>query len=177
MQFLKILIIQFTFLLGGRLMPLLAQGTPEFKVKAVFLYNFTQFVDWPPGTFATSQSPLIIGILGTDPFGPYLQETVAGEKINGHPLIIIHYKAIEEVSGCHILFINTGNKRDKVMGGLRGRSILTVSDATDFTKLGGMIRFFTKDNKMKLEINLEAAKASNLAISSKLLRLAEIYKP
>ena len=165
-------------MLSGRIAISAQTTTPEYKLKAVFLYNFTQFIDWPPSSFATAHSPLIIGILGTDPFGTYLTETVAGEKINGHSLIITHYKTAEEANGCHILFVNTDNKKqDKVITGLHGRNILTVSDAPDFTKQGGIIKFFTKSNKIKLEINLEAAKAANLAISSKLLRLAEIYTP
>ena len=67
----------------------LAAQTPrasEYQIKAVFLFNFAQFVDWPPGAFPDSTAPLVIGVLGDDPFGPYLDETVRGETVRGRPL-------------------------------------------------------------------------------------------
>src|SRR5258705_10422484 len=67
-------------------------ATPEYQVKAAFLFNFTQFVEWPPSSFTSAQAPFVIGILGKDPFGTYLEEIISGERINGHPLVIEHYK-------------------------------------------------------------------------------------
>jgi hypothetical protein len=159
--------------------PLPAQkpGSREYQLKAVFLYNFTQFVEWPSSSFSSDKAPMIIGILGTDPFGSYLEETVAGEKINGHPLLVQRYNSIEEAAECHVLFINVADKkeREQIMTKLKGRNILTVSDAPDFLEQGGMIRFFTRQGKIKLEVNLEQTKMANLVMSSKLLRLVEIY--
>jgi hypothetical protein len=160
----------------------LAAQTPpnrEYQLKAVFLYNFTQFVEWPTNSFTSDQSPMIIGILGTDPFGSYLEETIAGEKINGHPLRIQHYNTVEEIGACQVLFINVADKvkREQIIAKLKGRNILTVSDSPDFLLQGGMIRFFTRQDKIKLQVNLEEAKTANLVISSKLLRLVEIFVP
>lgn len=151
----------------------------EYELKAVFLFNFSQFVEWPPASFPTAQAPLVIGILGKNPFGSYLEELVTGEKVNGHAVTIQYYNSVEEIRACHILFINLAEtkKTERAIGDLKGRNILTVSDASDFSAEGGMIRFFTRDNKIKFEINLEASKAAALTISSKLLRLAEIFTP
>ena len=148
----------------------------EYQVKAVFLFNFTQFVEWPVDAFPEPQTSFIIGILGKDPFENYLEQTVTGEKVNGHPLVIRHYKNIEEIKTCHILFINQAeiNKQDQAIINLKGKFILTVSDGNDFIQRGGMIRFITKDNKIQIEINPDAARESNLTISSKLLRIAEV---
>ena len=152
---------------------------PEYQVKAAFLFNFTQFVEWPPSSFSTPQAPLVIGVFGKDPFGSYLKETIAGEKMDGHPLVIQHYSNIEDLRTCHILFINETEtyKVKQVIESLKGRSILTVSDKPDFIKNGGMIRLFIENNKTKLRINPEATKAANLVISSKLLRIAEVFVP
>src|SRR5688500_14600078 len=116
------------------------QPSREYQLKAVFLFNFTQFVEWPGNSFSSDQAPLVIGILGTDPFGSYLEEIVAGEKINGHPLLIQRYNNVEEIETCQILFINVTetNKREEIITRLKGRNILTVSDAPDFAKQGGM---------------------------------------
>jgi hypothetical protein len=170
------------FLLGvslltmGWVVPQRSATSPEYQVKAVFLFNFTQFVEWPANAFPEEQAPLVIGVLGEDPFGPYLDETVQGEKVNGHPLLVRRFYDSEDVRTCHILFISGAmtEKRKQVFADLKGRSVLTVGDATDFARQGGMVRFFTENNKIRIRINLDATKAANLNISSKLLRLAEI---
>jgi len=147
----------------------------EYQVKAVFLFNFSQFVEWPAQSFQDTNA-LIIGILGDDPFGAYLDEAVRGEEVNGHPLVVNRYKHIDDVKACHILFINAAETHQlkQVFANLKSRSILTVSDGDNFTKQGGMIRFFTENNKTRIRINLNATRDANLTISSKLLRLADI---
>lgn len=151
----------------------------EYQIKAIFLFNFTQFVEWPTTSFSSDQEPLVIGILGKDPFGTYMKETIEGEKINGRQLIVQHYNNVAEIKTCHIVFINIekANNLSEVILSLKGRNILTVGDSNGFLQHGGMVRFFTKNNKIQLQINPEAAKAANLIISSKLLRLAEIFVP
>lgn len=153
--------------------------TREYKIKAAFLFNFTQFVELPGGSFSSPQSPFVIGILGKNPFGSYLEETVAGEMANGHPIVVRYFDNVEDVKASHVLFVNITDptKLELVIASLEGRNILTVSDAPYFLTKGGMIRFYTKNNKTQLQINLEAVKATNLVVSSKLLRLAEIFTP
>jgi hypothetical protein len=151
-------------------------STREYQVKAAFLFNFTQFVEWPAQCFSNPESKAIIGVLGKDPFGTYLEETIAGETINKHPLVIQRFNTVDEITNCHILFINISdkNKLKAILEKLKGKNILTVSDANGFAKLGGMVRLYTKDDKINIQVNLEAAKEENLIISSKLLKLAEI---
>jgi hypothetical protein len=151
--------------------------TREYQLKAVFLYNFTQFVNWPDNAFENDQSPLVIGVMGENPFGNYLVQTVAGEKINGRPMIVQHFKNDEEIKSCHILFINIreAGTVEQVLTAVQGKNILTVSDHADFIKQGGMIQFVTS-NKIKLRVNMDACKKTGIVLSSKLLRLAEIIK-
>jgi len=180
--FKKLLLVRFviTILLLVINYPVVAMKQPaqEYQLKAVFLFNFTQFVDWPPSSFDTDQSPVVIGVLGDNPFGSYLDETVSGESIKGHPVVVHYYKNAEDIETCHILFVTLTEitMRKNVIETLKGKDILTVSDAVHFAAEGGMIRFFIANNKIKLQINLESAKASKMVFSSKLLRLAEIYK-
>jgi hypothetical protein len=148
----------------------------EYQIKAVFLYNFAQFVDWPPEAFADPHAPLVIGILGDDPFGASIDEAVRGETVNNRPMEIRRFKDGDDYSNCHILFISQSEagRIDEVLGRLKGRSILTVSDIDGFSKVGGIIRFVIENSKVRLRINLEASKQARLRISSKLLRPAEI---
>jgi len=151
----------------------------EYELKAVFLYNFAQFVEWPATAFSNSEAPLVIGVVGKNPFGARLKDIVSGEKVNGHEVTVQYYDNAEDIGKCHILFINLSeaNKREQVLELLKGRNILTVSDVSGFPAEGGMIRLFTRDNKIRFEVNLEASRAAGLTISSKLLRLAEIFTP
>jgi len=155
-------------------------ATPrEYEVKAVFLFNFARFVEWPASAFSETESPLVIGVLGQDPFGPYLDETVRGEMVNKHRLTVERYSRVEDIKKCHILFIG-GSEKDRlkqILAKLNGTNILTVGDSDDFARNGGMIRFVTEKSKIRLRINLEAVKAASLTISSKVLRPAEIVSP
>lgn len=150
--------------------------SPEYQVKAVFLFNFTQFVEWPDKILSTDNEPLIIGILGDDPFGAFLDETIKGETVNGHPLTVQRFTKIDQLTTCHVLFICQTEKKQlkDILLSVEHKNILTVSDINNFAKQGGIIRFVTENNKTRLRINLEAAKKEGLTISSKLLRLAEI---
>jgi hypothetical protein len=148
----------------------------EYNIKAAFIYNFTQFIEWPEDSFENAASPFVIGILGKDPFGPAINETVEGEKVQGHPIIIQRYSSLQEIKECHILFVSnteSGNIKE-IIAGLRNKNILTVSDIPGFPVEGGMIGFMMENNKTKLQINPSIAKAADINISSKLLRLAEI---
>jgi hypothetical protein len=153
-----------------------AAPAPEYQLKAVFLFNFAQFVEWPQEAFPDAQTPLTIGVLGEDPFGAYLDATVRGETVNGRPLVVQHFLRVDEIKTCHILFISRseGNRLEQILTVLKGRSILTVSDLSHFAARGGIVRFYTDRNKIRLRINVAAAKAASLTISSKLLRPAEI---
>jgi hypothetical protein len=168
------------FALGGWLAGLAilgAQTAPsnEYQLKAVFLFNFTQFVEWPREAFVDPDEPLIIGVLGADPFGPYLDQTVQGEKINGRAIEVRRYRSVAEIQACHVLFISqseTPRMRD-ILSRLRTRSILTVGDSDNFAQHGGIIRFYTDKGRIKLRVNLDSAKEARLTISSKLLRAAD----
>jgi hypothetical protein len=156
-----------------------AAPTPEYQIKAVFLFNFAQFVEWPAAAFTDEHAPLIIGVLGEDPFGAQLDDAVRGEVIGGRPLQVQRYRRAEDVGPCHILFISRSEsgQLDRLLARLKGRSLLTVGDTEAFNRAGGMVRFVTENNKIRLRINVEAAKAVDLVISSKLLRPAMIFNP
>ena len=153
-----------------------AQTSSEYQVKAVFLYNFTRFVDWPATSFESANSPFVIGILGSDPFGTYIDETVSGESTGEHPIVIKRFKTVKDIDNCHILFINSTDAEaiKSILADTKEKKILTVSDANNFASLGGIIGFFIENNKIRMQINTEAAKAASLSISSKLLGVAKI---
>lgn len=150
-----------------------AQATAD-QVKAVFLFHFTQFVEWPAKALPNDNSPFIIGITGNDPFGNYIDATVEGEKVRSHPIIVKRYKSAKEAADCQILYISSNFTQ--AISELLNKPVLLVSDEESFIRSGGMIRFFSENNKIRLRINLKAARAAGLTISSKLLRVAEVVE-
>lgn len=148
----------------------------ELEVKAVFLFNFAQFVEWPAEAFSDARSPIVIGVLGDDPFGDLLDEAVSGEVVKNRTLVVERYDRAEQARTSHILFISPSEseKYGEIFGALQGRAVLTVGETDDFTRQGGMVRFITEERRIRLRVNLAANKAGGLTISSALLRLAEI---
>ena len=148
----------------------------EYQIKAVFLYNFTHFIDWPNEAFEYQYSPFIIGIIGNDPFGPFIEATIEGERIGSHVIRSQRYKSISEIKDCHILYIASKDPDEikRILKAVEGKNILTVGDTPNFTRWGGMIRFYTEEGKIRLQINNTVAKAEGLKISSKLLRVAQV---
>jgi hypothetical protein len=170
------------FRCGLLLLSLVARGVAaapaptEEQVKAVFVFNFSHFVEWPPQTFASPGDPFIIGVLGEGTFGSRLEEAVQGEKIDQHVLTVRRFHSIADVKDCQILYIDKtqiGQLR-QIIASLGHRSTLTVADAEKSAERGVMMQFVTESNRIRLRINVEAAREAGLTISSKLLRPAEI---
>lgn len=153
-----------------------ANPAPEYRVKAAFLFNFSQFVSWPAHAFSSATAPIVIAVLGSDPFGSDLDAIVNGEHVGSHPLIVRRYRDVSEVDGCHILFIDRSESAQlpQIVQALRGRDVLTVSDIEGSAQNGVMIDLVTESNHIHMQINVAAAQASGLTISSQLLRPAHI---
>jgi hypothetical protein len=156
-----------------------AHATPaapptEYQVKAAYLFNFGQFVEWPATAYASPTAPFVIGIVGDDPFGNAIDEIVRGESLAGHPLVVRRFRTPEEIAGCNILFIGRSEapRIERTLQALRGRHVLTVTDFTGAGSDAAIIALKTENNRIRMRINVEEARANNLVISPKLLRLA-----
>jgi hypothetical protein len=153
-----------------------APAPSEYQVKAVFLFNFTQFVDWPAQSFADPHVPFVIGVLGRDPFGSALDEAVRGETVNGRTLVVERYRSVTELKPCQILFIDrsAGADINKALESVGHQGTLTVSDSDAQAPRDVIIRFLSEGKKIRLRINVDSARDAGLTISSKLLRPAEV---
>jgi YfiR/HmsC-like len=151
----------------------------EYQVKAVFLFNFARFVNWPAMTFTSAGGPFSLCVYGSDPFGGDLDEVVRGETIGGRPLVVRRLHERHELAGCQIVYIagSANRELESVVAELDRRATLTVSDLDGAARRGAMIRMMTVDGKIRLRINVEAVRAAGLTVSSNLLRAAEIVGP
>ena len=160
----------------GLVMPTLAATPTEYQLKAVFLFNFIQFVEWPSSGSDPEQGPLCVGVLGPDPFGSDLEAVMQGEQISGRPIVVQRYATVDEIDLCHLLFIGAldAGQVEIALEQLKGRPILTVGETAEFIDAGGMIRFITESSRIRLQVNLRAADEARLRLSSKLLRSSQI---
>jgi hypothetical protein len=148
----------------------------EYRVKAAFLYNFAKFIEWPPEAFAGPQGPYNICVLGRDPFAQDLDAAVGDNLVAGRPLVVRRLPDLQGASGCHILFI-ASSERDRlraIFEAVGSAPTLTVGEDADFTRLGGCLRFFLEENRVRFEINLAATDRARLKLSAKLLSLARV---
>ena len=151
----------------------------EYPLKAIFLLNFAQFTAWPTNVLGGPTAPFVIGVLGTDPFGDALDEAVRGENWNGHPIVVERYQRLEDLQTCHVLYISDSEARrlNRITAAMKGKPVLTVADS-DVASTGGIIvKFVTENNKIRFKVDLDSLQESNLSMSSKLLRVAEIAPP
>src|SRR6267142_6780605 len=151
----------------------------EYLIKAGFIYNFAKFVEWPSAAFAQPDSPIVIGVLGTDPFGGVLDHLVEDKKIGQRGFVVKRYKwgkDLKDLKDCKILFVSASEKAhvDEIVQLVKGLPILTVGETPGFAERGGVIRFTLEDNRVRFEVNVDAARQADLTISSRLLTLAKI---
>jgi hypothetical protein len=155
----------------------LAQSSPENELKAVFLLNFVRYVEWPASAFASSNSPVVIAVLGTDPFLGALDKVVENEKVGERKIVVQHVARIEEARRCHLLYVSSSqkNRLREITSRLAGLPILTASDTDTFLAAGGMVCLSTTSmQKVKIIIQIDTVRTAGLVVSSKLLGLAEV---
>ena len=158
---------------------LMASDAPvgsEAQVKALFLFNFAKYVDWPSAAFSNATAPITIGLMGSRPLGENLQHIIEDKEIHGHSFVIKQLAAGSDLSGCQILFISHSEASGmrEILKQVSALPILTAGEDEEFAREGGIINFVLKNGKVRLEINLAAARKAGLTISSRLLAVADV---
>jgi uncharacterized protein DUF4154 len=143
------------------------------QLKAVYLLNLAKLIEWPAGL---SKDRWTLCVLGNDPFGSSLEQTLAGKTVQGRNLAIYRSQHLQDLGHCQILFISPSEKNQlpAILGALKSSNILTVGEIDSFANLGGGINFFMDDNRLRLEINKSATDRAGLKLSSKVLKLAKV---
>jgi hypothetical protein len=154
-------------------------ASKEYQIKAAFLLNFAQFVEWPSNSFPNTNDPITIGVLGDDPFGASMDETIRGEAVRGHKVVVLRSRRLQDLKSCQLLFISKSEKArvSEIISELNADPVLTVSDFESFARRGGIINFFLEGTKVRFEINPSAARHQGLKLSSQLLSLGKLVNP
>jgi hypothetical protein len=153
-----------------------SEETSGYKVKTAFLFNFAKFIEWPASSFAAPDSPFTICVLGQDPFGNILTDTLQGKTIGARPLAVRRLKDKSEARSCQIVFVSSSESAHlaTIVETLRGGNVLLVGESSGFATSGGTIEFTLEDDRVRFAINTDAADRSGLKFSSKLLALAQL---
>lgn len=153
-------------------------GITENQVKALCLLNFAKYVTWPPEVFPEANTPLCVGVIGHGKLAAELENIARGKLINGRAVVVFEPHEEAERRKCHILFIGASGRTpiQDILGAVRDLPLLTVGEAEPFAQAGGIINFVKKENKVRFEVDLAAARRARLEISSKLLNLADVVR-
>ncbi|MFN2444595.1 MAG: YfiR family protein [Vicinamibacterales bacterium] len=153
------------------------QDVTEVALKAAFIYNFAKFTEWPLEVLPSAAS-LTACVIGDAAVGDALQRAIKGRTVAGHSMSVSPVTADGSLQTCHLLYLSNlpAKQAAQIAAGLRGSSVLTISDIDEFARLGGIAQFFVENGKMRFSINLESAKRSRLQLSSKLLALAALVE-
>lgn len=156
----------------------LAQARSESEVKAAFLYNFAKFVDWPPETFPSGDAVLKICVLGQNSAGPEFGANIEGKAAQGRRVHFAHVQDASQALTCQILYVPSPDKQQvlQILRALGAARILTVGDWGDFARSGGIINFVLENDRVRFEINVDAAERAGVKLSSKLLGVAGIIR-
>jgi hypothetical protein len=148
----------------------------EYQVKAAFLFNFAKFVTWPSGAFEGPESPIEICVAGRDPFGGALEDTIGERTVRGRPVAVRQIDAAEQASDCEIVFFADSERAPVLARRLERAPVLTVGETAGFAEAGGIVNFKIEENRVRFEINPDAASRAGLRVSSQLLNLATVVR-
>ena len=149
-------------------------GVTEYQVKAAFLLNFGKYVEWPSAAVGDA---LDICVLGEDPFGSTLEETVAGRSVGKRKVKTRRVSDASGAQGCNILFVcsSEADRVDEILKKVDGLPILTVGETAGFVESGGGIEFMVKDDRVRIRVNTGVTDDLGLVVNPRLLKIAEIY--
>jgi hypothetical protein len=149
----------------------------EYELKAEFLERFTRFIDWPD-TPQSEKRPFMIGIVGTDPFGPHLEDLARRRTIKDRRIVVRYLDREDDLLSCDVLFVAGSEQKaiGEIVRRTSGRPILTVGDTSGYAEAGILINFIVEDNHIHFEINEQAARRSGLEIRAKLFKLARLVE-
>ncbi|RKY22558.1 MAG: YfiR family protein [Planctomycetota bacterium] len=153
----------------------------EYKVKAAFLYNFARYVTWPEQAFDDQDdelAPLVVGVLGEDPFGPILDATLKGKTVGGREVELRRFDSIKAAATAHLLFVSHSEQQHLklIRPALKKSHTFCVSEIDDYATTGGVARFYFRLGRTAFEINKDEAERRGLSVSSQLLKLATVVQ-
>jgi len=151
-----------------------SSGSPlEYQVKAAYILNFVSLTEWPSDALGPLSNPFRLCVLGADPFRSVLENTVRGESVHGHPLVVERSTGDPD-QNCQVLFVSgrTAGAAAELLRTLGSAPVLTIGEADGFLRDGGVVRFVVEQGHVRFDVNRGSAEHHGLTLSSRLLRVA-----
>ncbi len=183
-----------TFLVARHLAPLVMAGVclaadtgdglaaepvrSAYETESAMIHNFTKFIEWPQSALGAPGAPVFVGVRGDDLLLPVLAAALRDKTIYGHPIVVRRFDADSELKSCAVLVVGIANRRElrRIMQSIGRAPVLTVGEGAQFTQSGGVIALIREGTRIRFEINPDAADRAHLTVSSKLLRLAKVWR-
>jgi hypothetical protein len=149
----------------------------EYRIKAAYIYQFSRYVEWPERVFASPQANFIIGVMKDDPIAADLEQIARLKRVGDHPIRVVQFATADEVRPCHVLFLSAAVPhavQSEIIRRMERQAALLVGESEGFLEWGGTIRFSVEENKVRITIARKAAERDGLAISAKLLQVANV---
>ena len=149
-----------------------AVASPEYDIKAAYLYNFVTYTEWPANAFVSADAPLRVCIVGEDPFGSVLERTVHGEVIAGRRLVVERFPRPERLPQCHLVFVPRATPPVPILDAVATAPVLTIGESGAFADAGGIIVFVPESGRIRFEVNRTQAGRRGLRLNARLLQVA-----
>lgn len=150
----------------------------EYRVKAAQLYHFIRYTTWPERCFEKESSPIVVLVVGEDPFGKHLDAALAGKEIDGRKIVLRRSEEVPEKPTAHLIFEGglSHKEQERLLAACEGLPILLFGDREGYARAGACVNFFFKEGNVRFAVNKNGAIARGLEISSQLLKLARIVE-
>ncbi len=159
----------------GQEAPAEATLPDEYTMKAVYLYSFGRYCQWPQGAFASDSGSFVIGILGEDPFGETIDKIAAKKTLHNRRIVVRRFATLDDYRGpCQILFVSRSvppNQQATVIEKLGDDPVLVVGESPGYAERGATANFVIGGDRIRFEINIENARRAQLRMDAKLLSL------
>ncbi|MHB8526942.1 MAG: YfiR family protein [Candidatus Acidiferrales bacterium] len=164
------------FALAGDVPPAPAPIPVNYRTEAADLQHFAEFVEWPTAPNQAASRTINFCVLGQDPFGAALDQSILGHPIDNRAAAIVRGKRLQDLGECDVLFVSSSeaSHQAEILGRVRESGVLTVGETTDFAATGGVIQFVQAGPRVSFEINVDAAGRAGLKIRAELLALAHV---
>jgi len=165
-----------TLLLGVRVDAQTPTG--EAQVKAMFVYNFLKFVEWPPDTTLAARDPFIVVIIGDGATADATAHFLESKSIGERPLLVLRNRSDQSLTGARAAFVvePDAKKLHRVLDAAAVARVLTIGEGDSFTTRGGVIGLIVEDRKVRFDVDTSAAQNAGLRVSSKLLTLTHAIR-
>lgn len=153
-----------------------SEGVDEYQLKAAFIGKFVKYISWPAERLGDNDAPLVVGVIGQDPFGEKLEAAFKNRKSDERPVVVRRLPALQGLEAVHVLFVPDSGaaQLDEILRAAKNPGLLLIGESDGFAAHGGVINFYLDGDKLRFEINTESAKRQKLKVSSDLLKLARI---